>query len=113
MSERRNVSSSLSSQLIGYLKERGNTQADIAAMLGVSEGFVSLVKFRERSLTIDHLELLAEALSVPLGTLLLAATQPAAPSKDARELTDLSMRIMEKADSARRAILRSSTASHR
>jgi hypothetical protein len=75
-------------------------------MLGVSEGFVSLVKSRERSLTIDHLELVADALSVPLGALLIAATDPPAAAPDQRKLFEISSQILKKADVARHKILR-------
>ncbi|HEX8524660.1 MAG TPA: helix-turn-helix transcriptional regulator [Tepidisphaeraceae bacterium] len=106
MNNRRTLSSSLSSQIVEYLRGRGHAQAELARMLGVSEGFISLVKSRDRSLTIDHLERLAEALSVPLGALLVAATAPMGQSRETKELSDLSTRIIEKADAARRAILR-------
>src|SRR5687768_9752692 len=106
MSDRRNVSSSLSAQVINYLRARGHSQAKIARMLRVSEGFVSLVKSKERALTIDHLELLSQALAVPLGALLLAVTQRSKVRGEAKKLFELSEQIMRKADSTRRAILR-------
>lgn len=106
MSDRRNVSSSLSAQIINYLRERGHTQADIARMLRVSEGFISLVKSKDRSLTIDHLELISGTLEVPLGAFLMAVSQPKS-GKDAKKLFNLSAQVMDKADRARQAILRS------
>ena len=113
MSDRRHVSSSLSARVIQYLRQRGHSQADIARMLRVSEGFVSLVKSMERSLTIDHLDLISEALSVPIGALLLAATEPPKGAKDVKQLFALSAQIIEKADAARRAILRGATTTSR
>ena len=106
-SDRRNVSSSLSAQVIEYLRRRKHTQASIARMLGVTEGFVSLVKSRERSLTVDHLERLSIALSVPLGALLLAVSEPGAKpsSKDAKKLYELSAELLDAVDIARGAIL--------
>jgi len=107
MSDRRNVSSSLSARVVEYLRGRGHQQATIAHMLGVSEAFVSLVKSRERALTIDHLELLSSALSVPLGALLIAVTEPAKGTRaSSRKLFELSDQIMKPADRARDAILR-------
>jgi transcriptional regulator with XRE-family HTH domain len=106
MSDRRSVSSSLSSQLIQYLRKRGHSQADIARMLRVSEGFISLVKSKDRSLTLDHVEMLADAMSVPLGALLMAATEPRRGAKGEKEFFALSSRIMKNADSATRAIMR-------
>src|SRR4051794_16790751 len=73
---RRISSTSLSAQVIHYLLQAGHTQADVARMLNVSQGFVSLVKVRERGLTLDHLERIAMKLDVPLGAFLLAVTEP-------------------------------------
>src|SRR5438105_4207589 len=106
MTDRRQISSSLSAKMVDYLRSRGHAQADIARMLGVSEAFVSLVKSKERSLTIDHFERLSEALSVPLGALLLAITEQSGNSGNAKKLYELSARVVEQADSARAAILR-------
>ena len=113
MADRRNVSSPLSARIIEYLRERGHTQAQIARMLRVSEGFVSLVKSKDRSLTIDHLELLSEALSVPLGALLLAVTQRPKARGETRKLFKLSEQVINKADEARRAILRGAASAPR
>jgi transcriptional regulator with XRE-family HTH domain len=106
MSDRRTVSSTLSSRIIEYLRDRGQTQAQIARMLGVSEGFVSLVKSKDRSLTIDHLELLSTALSVPMGALLLAVTEPKPGAKVDRKLFELSEKVIKSADFARQTIMR-------
>ncbi len=113
MNDRNQASSSLSAKIIAYLCERGYTQAQVARMLGVSDGFVSLVKSRERSLTISHIERLSAALSVPLGALLATATDSYAGGADVRKFMDLSARIMEKADVAQRAILRGATTNAR
>ncbi len=75
-------------------------------MLGVSEPFISLVKSKERSLTLDHVERLAESLSVPMGALLLAITPPPKGAKGAKNLCNLSAQVLKKADAARRAVLR-------
>ena len=106
MTDRRILSSSLSAKVIDYLRRRGHTQAQIARMLRVSEGFVSLVKSRERSLTLDHLELLSLALSVPLGAMLIAVTKPPSKGKYDRKLFEISERIMLQADLAREQMLR-------
>ncbi|MGB7156996.1 MAG: helix-turn-helix transcriptional regulator [Tepidisphaeraceae bacterium] len=113
MNDRNQTSSSLSAKIIAYLCERGHTQAQVARMLGVSDGFISLVKSRERSLTIAHLERLAEALSVPLGALLVNVTDYRAGGADVRKFMDLSAKIMEKADVAQRAIFRGAATSSR
>jgi len=61
---------------------QGKKQSDVAKILGVTEGYISLVKSRERALTLDHIELLAVALDMPLGEMLIQATErPNAPKK--------------------------------
>ena len=83
-------------------------------MLHVSEGYVSLVKHRERSLTIDHLELLASALRMPLGAFLLAVTPPPRkPNKRQKEIYEMTTRLVALCDDAREAIMRDKSSSAR
>jgi transcriptional regulator with XRE-family HTH domain len=103
--DRRIASSSLSSRIIGYLLEQGHSQADVAHMLGVSQGFISLVKSKERGLTLDHLERLADALSMPLGEFMLAATEPARGAKYPKELFKGSTKVIRMADKLHDAIM--------
>jgi transcriptional regulator with XRE-family HTH domain len=108
MTDRRTLSSSLSADVIAFLRKRGHSQARISRMLGVSESYVSLVKSRERALTLDHMELLAEKLGLPLGALLLAVVpRPRNPSPDVKSFFKLAARLIEKADVAEQAILNS------
>jgi transcriptional regulator with XRE-family HTH domain len=94
MSNRRTLSSSLSAQVLGYLRERDFSQAEIARMLGVSESFISLVKSRERGLTLDHIESLAGVLKLPLGALLLSVTG----AKGGGDMARATERLIEMAD---------------
>jgi hypothetical protein len=104
----------LSADVVNYLCAHGHKQADIARMIHVSEGFVSLVKSRERCLTLDHLELVTDSLSVPLGAFLLAVAEPKTKKLDPeqKELAEMTSRILRKADEASEAILRSTSATH-
>jgi transcriptional regulator with XRE-family HTH domain len=104
---RRHLSSSLSAQIIEYLR-KSYSQVEIARMLHVSEAFVSLVKKRERSLTIDHLELLADALSMPLGAMLLVMTEPKQSSQETPERRERFAHLAKLCDKARDSILRAS-----
>lgn len=108
MTDRRTLSSSLSADVISYLCDQGHTQAGIARMLRVTEGFISLVKSRERSLTLDHLERLTQSMSVPLGAFLLAVTKTDTKklSPQQKKLTALAAKIMKTADAASAAIMR-------
>lgn len=81
---RRVPSSQLSSKIVDYVVTKGLTQGEVARMLEVSESFVSLVRSRERSLTLDHIEKLADAFAMPFGAFLSAAT-PLKPNATERQ----------------------------
>lgn len=68
------VSSALSGDVIDMLCKRGMTLTEISKTIGASKSFVSRVKSRSRSLTIDHLVALESAIGEPLPLLLLRAT---------------------------------------
>src|SRR4051812_39467240 len=105
MSNRRSASISLSSDVLAWLLGRGLSQAEVARMLGVSQGYISLVKSRERALTLDHLSAVADALQVPLGAMLVQVSpQPRRGTPETAELFDVTDRLMRKADAARTAI---------
>ena len=106
MRERRNLSSSLSAKVIQFLRQKGYSQVKIARMLHVTEGFVSLVKSRERSLTLSHLELLSQQISIPVGALLIAVTEPRKGSAFDKEFFAATARILKLVDNAHAAILR-------
>jgi transcriptional regulator with XRE-family HTH domain len=85
--------------------ERGHSQADVARMLGVSQGYISLVKSRERALTLDHLSMLADAMNVPLGALLLQVSpRPGRMNAETTALMAVTERLMRKADAVGAAI---------
>jgi transcriptional regulator with XRE-family HTH domain len=102
-SDRRIISSSLSVDIVEYLRRKKLTQVQIAKMLGVSEGFISLVKSRERSLTLDHLERIVQTLDVPLGAFLLGVMKPPKGAK-ARKLYEMTAEIMRQGDIMHQAI---------
>ena len=114
MPDRRTLSSSLSARVIEYLRRRGHSQARIARMLSVSEGYISLVKSKERSLTLDHLERISENIAIPLGALMVAVT-PAPKTRDKRlkAFFAVSADLLARADRVHDAILRSASSSRR
>jgi transcriptional regulator with XRE-family HTH domain len=101
---RRIVSSGLSSDIIGFLMQRGHTQAQIAKLLGVSAPFVSLVKSRDRSLTLDHVERLQDRIGLPLGEFFIALAE----WRDGARLkpNDPFVKDMRQSDRARASIQR-------
>lgn len=98
--DRRTLSSSLSQDVLLWLLNLGYSQVEVARVLGVGESFISLVKSRERSLTLDHMNALASTLNIPLGALLLRITErePATP-QDA-EFAAMIGKLMQKTDDA-------------
>ena len=105
MSNRRVASISLSADVLAWLMSRGHSQADIARMLGVSQGYISLVKSRERALTLDHLSALADAMKVPLGAMMLQVSPPPARmNPETAALFEVTEKLIRKADAAAAAI---------
>jgi transcriptional regulator with XRE-family HTH domain len=113
MRDRRTASTSLSIQVLNWLLGRGYTQADVARMLGLSQGFISLVKSRERGFTVDHLSDIATALGLPLGAFMLQATKSDKPPKDPETaaLMEATDRLVLKIDQMVEAAKRQSAAS--
>jgi len=97
-SDRRTLTSSLSGEVLRWLLARGHTQVEVARLLGVSESFISLVKSRERSFTIDHIQALADALNIPLGALLIQITERETKDPKTRAFMHSTAKIMRKAD---------------
>src|SRR5437899_6638405 len=103
-SDRRTLSSSLSYDVLAWLLGRGYSQVDVAGMLQVSEGFISLVKSRERSLTLDHLEALAEALKIPLGAMMIQVTARQCKDPETKALVDATEKLILKTDALAAAL---------
>ncbi len=74
--QRRQIEANLSADLVKHLQSRGMTLRQIADSMGLSESFISRVAHKKRSLTIEHLLRLQEAIDRPLPLLLLEATTP-------------------------------------
>ncbi len=112
MARERIASISLSCDVLAWLLGRGLSQADIARMLGVSQGYISLVKSRERALTLDHLSALADELKLPLGAMMLQVSPPPAQmNAETARLFDVTEKLIRKADLAAAAIQKSLDAS--
>jgi transcriptional regulator with XRE-family HTH domain len=82
----RTVSSAISADVIDLLTKRGMTLTAIAQAIGVTKSFLSRVKARSRSLTIDHLVALEAVVGEPLPLLLLQATPLQSVPKQLRPL---------------------------
>ena len=107
--QRRQIEANLSADLVKYLQSQGMTLRQIADTMGLSESFVSRVAHKKRSLTIEHLLRLQEAIDKPLPLLLLDATSqdsvpaPLAPLYEkAREVLAAGMALEQSAKRRRR-----------
>jgi len=110
MTKRRRVASTgLSSEVLTYALGRGQSQAEVARILGVSEGYISLVKSQQRSFTLEHLVALAQGMEMPLGEMLIKATNRPAKSQKDQEMLDGTARVIRLADKATEAIRQSRT----
>jgi transcriptional regulator with XRE-family HTH domain len=72
--QRKQIEANLSADLVKYLQAQGMTLQGIGETIGLSESFISRVAHKKRSLTIEHLLRLQEAIDKPLPLLLLEAT---------------------------------------
>lgn len=105
MDERRKVSSEVSAFLLDYvLQKAAITQDALADALEVSPAFISRVRTRERSFTIDHLAAIEKLMKVPLGAILLAAIPLPAPQPQTARLQELARKAIAQADAAARII---------
>ncbi|MCU0913698.1 MAG: hypothetical protein MUC88_03935 [Planctomycetes bacterium] len=70
---RKQIEANLPADLVRYLQAQSLTLRPIAGTIGLSESFISRVGHKQRSLTIEHLLRLQEAIDKPLP---LEATSP-------------------------------------
>jgi transcriptional regulator with XRE-family HTH domain len=92
----RRVSSSISARVVEHLLERGLTLEGIARLIGTTKSFLSRVKNRERSFTIDHLERLELSLAEPLPHLLIQATDVESVPDELRDIYRATKRLLAK-----------------
>jgi transcriptional regulator with XRE-family HTH domain len=105
MSRRRKVSSDISASLTEYVLARsGLTQEQFAETLEVSPAFISRVRTRERSFTIDHLQAIQQIMGVPLGALLIAAVPLPEPRPETKRLRELALAALAAGDQATEAL---------
>jgi transcriptional regulator with XRE-family HTH domain len=95
------VSSALSGDVIDLLVKRGMTLTEIALAIGTTKSFISRVKSKARSLTIDHLVALEEAVGEPLPMLLLQATPIQSVRPDLRPLYRATLKVVSEGKSTK------------
>jgi transcriptional regulator with XRE-family HTH domain len=105
MAERRKISSDVSASLTEYvLLKSGLSQEALADALEVSPAFISRVRTKERSFTIDHLAAIESLMKVPLGAILLAAVPLPTPRQETRKLQELARKAITQADAAAKTL---------
>jgi transcriptional regulator with XRE-family HTH domain len=105
MPVRRKISSLISAAVVEYvLREADVNQDQLAEALEVSPAFISRVRARERSFTVDHLTAIETLMKVPLGAILLAAVPMPAPRPETMKLHELVRQAIAQADIASQAI---------
>ena len=81
----RQISPTLSSEIVNYLWQSGMTLKRIGSLIGeLSESFICRVGSGHRNFTIEHLLKLQEALQQPLPLLLIAANKKASRTREMR-----------------------------
>lgn len=71
-----------------YLQEQGLTLRKVGDLLGLSKSFISRVRKKQRSFTLEHLGKLEQATGTALPVILLEATQPSSVSGELRPIYD-------------------------
>jgi transcriptional regulator with XRE-family HTH domain len=87
-SRQKSVYPTLSSDIVRYLQEQGLTLRKVGDLLGLSESFISRVRKKQRSFTLDHLVRLEQATGRALPVILLEATQPSSVPDELRPIYD-------------------------
>jgi transcriptional regulator with XRE-family HTH domain len=98
------ISSALSGDVIDLLIKRGMTASTIAELIGVSKSFISRIRSRSRSLTIDHLVALEAAVGEPLPLLLLEATPLKSVPPELRPLYKSTRQVLSTAPRVRKRV---------
>jgi transcriptional regulator with XRE-family HTH domain len=103
------VSAQTSVRLVEFvLAQKQINQEELAELLEVSPSFVSRLRAGERSLTLDHLDLIGRKLEIPVGAMLLAAIAPPKPDARFEKARQLAIAAIEQGDRTRAAIKASS-----
>lgn len=104
------TASGLSGRILQALVDRGMTQAQIAAKLGVHRSHVSRVKSGEHELTDAQLDRIEAITGVPLGLLMLGSEPPATASRAVREIYREALDLLRESEVVRQKLLESASA---
>jgi transcriptional regulator with XRE-family HTH domain len=85
-SPQKSIYPTLSSDIVKCLQEQGLTLRKVGELLGLSESFISRVRRKQRSFTLDHLVKLERATGRALPVILLEATEPGSVPDELRPI---------------------------
>jgi transcriptional regulator with XRE-family HTH domain len=86
--QQKSIYPTLSSDIVKYLQEQGLTLRKVGELLGLSESFISRVRKKQRSFTLDHLVRLEQATGRALPVILFEATEPGSVPDELRPIYD-------------------------
>jgi transcriptional regulator with XRE-family HTH domain len=95
--------SSLSRRVLAAVLERGMTQSELAAKLGVDRSHISRVKSGEHEFTDAQLERIERVTKVPL-PLLMLGEPPAGASAEVRQIYREALELLSEAEAVRRKL---------
>jgi len=84
----------MSSDIVEMLLGRGITAARLSEMLEVTKSFISRVKSGERSLTLEHLAKLEDAVGQPMPYLLVQSTPIESVKPELRSLYRATLKLL-------------------
>ena len=87
-SQQKSIYPTLSSDIVKYLQQQGLTLRKVGDLLGLSESFISRVRKKQRSFTLEHLVKLERATGRALPVILLEATEPNSVPDELRPIYD-------------------------
>lgn len=88
------VYSTVSRDIVKYLRSQGQTLDQIGKSMGLSESFISRVLKGERSLTLNHLAKLEKVLKKPLPLILLESVDAKSAPSELRTLYEAFRGVM-------------------
>lgn len=87
--------SSISQDLVAYLRENGMTLKQIGAMIGTGQSFISRVGAGGRGFTLEHMELFEQKLKKPIPVLLLESVWAKSVPRSKKKAFNEALRLLE------------------
>ena len=89
------TTSSISTDLVAYLRSKGKTLKQIGEMIGTGESFISRVGAGDRSFTLEHMEQFEQKLRKPIPVLLLESVWAKSIPASKKKAFNEALRLLE------------------